>query len=507
MLQRRTIDPATAGAIGVAVLGALLYGLLASPIGPLAPNEAFGNDIYDYYFLSILDGRLDVPARILRLEGHYTPDGTGYLYHGLAPLLTRFAVGWAWPLPEVSMAYASVWFWAVSGTAFYHLAFATVAGRFGPPAGLRRVVWSVVLAFGIWFASPGLLFAVRPSLFHEPNAVAYAMGGGFVFLWTRNAVLGRPWGWTLPGLAICAAIALHARPNVAVGLYAGVVIALGLALLRDRQQAIRPALLAIAILGVSGLGFLGLNAVRFGSAVEVHGSYDAESLSYGPVFWGHEMSDSPRASAFEDYGRFNLGRILPNAMLYGLDLPEKSVAAPPSEAILSAYRAATEGLGFIRIEPPRIGAVWLWAPWIVVGMAAFAARGAPRRLLGLVAATGIAAVLTLAYGTVTLRYRFDTWPLFAAVAVVGLYRIAPALGQGTGRPILSGLLVAATLFGVGMTALTAMGYRDEFSVNAPTNFFVRWTREECIAKAKFHDFSQERLDQICALPGETDPAS
>jgi len=80
----RALNPAAV----IALCGAALYALLllqSTRMG-LAP---FGYEFYDQVWLALLDGRLDLPARVLRLEGHYTPDGTAYFYHGLAPLVTR----------------------------------------------------------------------------------------------------------------------------------------------------------------------------------------------------------------------------------------------------------------------------------------------------------------------------------------------------------------------------------------------------------------------------------
>ena len=87
-------------ALLAATLGAALYALMLADqrLGPLP--DSFGApyyDIYNHYYLALREGHFDLPMRVLRIEGHYTPDGTGYPYHGLAPLLTRAALGWAIP--------------------------------------------------------------------------------------------------------------------------------------------------------------------------------------------------------------------------------------------------------------------------------------------------------------------------------------------------------------------------------------------------------------------------
>ncbi len=497
-------DGALRWSLAIAALGALAYAVLAMVVAPLAAREPFGVDIYDYYYLAILDGRLDVPARILRYEGHYAPDGTGYLYHGLAPLLTRFLAGWALPLPQISMAYLSIWIWTVAGTACYHAALIRLAGDAWPDRGRWRTAWAAALAAGVWFASPGLLLAAAPSLYHEASAVAYAMAGAFVLTWVVGAPRGRAWGWTLAGLALCAGIALHARPNVAVGLYLGAVIAAGLALWGDGRRAIGPALVAMAVLGAAGTGYLGLNALRFGSVAQVHGSYEESSLRYGTVYWGIEEADSPRASAFVEHGRFNPSRILPNAGLYTFDMPERSVLAAPAAAIMSAYRGATADLGFIRVERPRMGMAWLWTGWLALCAAAPFARGVPPHMAGVLAATGAAAVLTLSYGTVTLRYRFDLWPAIAVLGAIGVYAVAPRLARAGGA-ILPAALGAAIAVGVFVSGATALAYRDTFRIAGPEvedPLEGRWTQADCIENGRHLDLSAERLREVCSLPGE-----
>ncbi|MDJ0611788.1 MAG: hypothetical protein QNJ67_22640 [Kiloniellales bacterium] len=492
-------DPALVGSLAVAVLGALAYALIAFGVGPFG-NEAFGTDIYDLYYLAILEGRLDLPARVLRFEGHYAPDGKGYLYHGVAPLLTRFAFGWTVALPQASLAQVSVWLWAVLGTACYHLAFLTAADRAWAGDRGRRTFWAVILACAVWFAAPGILIAARPSLYHEPVAVAYAMAALFILLWVRAAAFHRPWRWVLVGLALCAAIALHARPNVAVGLYLGLVLAVGQAMLSDRRRALIPAALALALAGLSGAGFLAMNSARFGAPTEVDGQFDASRVQYGTVYWGQEEPDSPRATASKEHGRFNLRRVLPNLAFYSLDPPDYMQWSGLPDLVLAAYRRATlEDLGYIRIEPPRGGMLWLWAGWIF--LAAACPWRAPKPLLGLLLATGVTAVLTLAYGTITLRYRFDIWPALAVLAIFGLPTVTAWLARsrkGIGPPAVLGLAVYAGLMS---TLQTTSLYTRQFSTEG-NEFFAHWSYGDCVEKGRTRGRPEALLAEICTLPGD-----
>ena len=113
--------------LAIALCGAALYaGLLLRSVA-LEPG-AFGADIYDQMWLALRAGELDLPARVLRMEGHYAPDGTAYSYHGVAPLLTRALLDPFVQMGTLSLAPLSIWIWAVLGTACTHAALLTALG-------------------------------------------------------------------------------------------------------------------------------------------------------------------------------------------------------------------------------------------------------------------------------------------------------------------------------------------------------------------------------------------
>jgi hypothetical protein len=231
-MTRSDCTQATAVSLVIAVIGAAFFATLAFQLVLARDYPDAGNDIYDRYYVAILNGRLDLPIRVLGFEGHYRPYGTGYLYHGVAPLLTRFAFGWLVPLDKVSLAPFSIWLWAVVGTAAYHLAFLQVARRVWPKEGRYPGIWAFLLASLVWFGSPGILLAANTSFFHEPIAVSYAATGLFVLVCTRYAIVEQPMRWSLVAIAFLAAITLHARPNMAIDLYLGTVAFAAYALCR-----------------------------------------------------------------------------------------------------------------------------------------------------------------------------------------------------------------------------------------------------------------------------------
>ena len=78
----------------------------------------FGETIYDSLYLALREGRLDLPMRILFNEGHYTEDGKGYIYHGMAPLITRLFLPFGNNGPVMLYSYApfSVYLWSILGS-------------------------------------------------------------------------------------------------------------------------------------------------------------------------------------------------------------------------------------------------------------------------------------------------------------------------------------------------------------------------------------------------------
>jgi len=484
----------------IILIGVVAYGLLALGLMQADGVYPYGQNLYDEYFLAILDGHLDLPPRVAQVEGHYTPDGTAYLYHGIGPLLTRFLVGWVWPFEAFPLAPVSIWFWACLGTLCYHAAFARMSGPALGQLGAEGEQLGRLLSIAIWLGGPGILLAASTTFYHEPIVLAFALSGGFVFLWSRHAAGERAlWQLALP-CALFAAIALHARPNVAVGLYlTTVLLLLWLSATALRRHWLRIGL-AFAILGAGGLGYLALNEARFGSAAQTHGSFDKSASQYGSVFWGTEDADSERAAAFKEHGKFNIGRIPHNLAIYLFDPPRLGTALDSARDRLHAFahRSLAGGLGFIRIERPFAGLVFLWPLWLFLAGAAIGARRSDWRKLSLpLAGTLAATVLTLAYGTVTLRYRVDMWPLFALLALLGLSALVPKLAAGHRSRGLKAIAFACFLTGLLVTALTVSQLRF---FQASRALKPAWSLEECQALVRVNKLPDADTDRICQPP-------
>jgi hypothetical protein len=463
--------------ICVTISGALYLAVLTYLTWTLSDQHHFGSQIYDAYYAALLDGRFDLSARVLRFEGHYAPDGRGYLYHGLAPLLTRFILGWAWPFEVLPMIGVSIWFWSVVGIAAWQSVVVTLSRSAGVWQTRRRLV--LCLCGALWIAGPGPLLVINLSLYHEPIAVSFACTGLFAAVWTRACHGQMGLGFAVALLAVCAAVVLHARPNVAVGLYLGTVLAVLWGIKSARVAFVLPAFIALSLLGVGALGYVGVNAARFGDITTVHGSFSGGYIIYGNVYWGIEAADSERAAAFEEHGRFNILRVIPNGIMYLFRLPTGHL----SGALESMFRSVTEPvLGYIRIAPIRWGLFALWPMWCLLAFSGIKSVRYDPKMTGLVVALAVSAGLTLAYGTISFRYQFDLWPIIAVLACLGAIAVLRATkSEDQATPSIH-YYALALMVGLVVTDIALTEYKN-FGREVPGHYFQTWSKDFCLQRA------------------------
>ncbi|MEL6198463.1 MAG: hypothetical protein AAFT19_11490, partial [Pseudomonadota bacterium] len=300
------------------------YVLCAALTASLPGGVFLGSRIYDLYFLSLMDGRLDLPPRLVAAEGHFTPDGRAYIYHGLAPLLTR-AIAWPFvDLRTISMALPTIVLFIFIGSAFFLRALVDQIPKADVPA--ARYQWLVIiLTLMVFVLSPGIMFVVNHAIFSEPISVQWAMLGIVFWAFSRVVFRGAPAIWAVPIVGLCAALSVHARPHTALVLYAATLSLMALALLAPRGSLGRgvawrdltfrngawrhdlkiwlPVLLTLIAMVGSGCLLLALNDLRSGSPFITHGSLGpGTALQYGHGFLGIEAPDDPRVQAWEEHG-------------------------------------------------------------------------------------------------------------------------------------------------------------------------------------------------------------
>lgn len=472
----------------------IVYGLAAFNYlyGHFMPP--FGDDVYDFYYLSLINGHMDIAPRIIRYEGHYTPDGVAFVYYGIAPMLVRVFMSPFIEIGTIPLSSLSVWFWSVTGTGIYHVLFARwLADR---AERHNRVYYTLqfLIALALWIGGPGFVLASNTAVYQEPISMAYALTAGFVWLalYPAKDEARCRIGLRLVLMALLAAIVLHARPNIAVGLYLVIGLLSLWYLWQDWRRALLPVALAFVMLGLGAGVYLGMNALRMGSAFAVNASFNMAVVQYGPTFLGIEAVDSERASAFRDYGRFNLWRIIPNLVIYLVDF-EFSYASAALRWLHAVAISVT--VGFVRIEGPSIGVLFLWPTWMIM---AIASRGRIVReistvnilLIGLL----VVVVVTLSYGTITLRYRIDMWPLIAVLALLGTGPVAGIASMGERARSVLMVFGVIVVFGVMISIRTAAVHSMYFTYNT---FSLPWTDHECAQIMERTGFDAEDLARLC----------
>lgn len=499
--------PAPAGPPGLHVpsLVIALFGALGSLMLTLnlwlpVDGAHMGSRLYDLYFAALTEGRLDLPLRELRLEGHYAPDGTGYLYHGLGPVLTRLPFAPFVAFPTGWIAALSIWLWSMAGNICCHRAFGLAIAAAPIEGEPKRSAARTLAALLVWLSGPAWILTANGSFFDEPIAMAYAMGSGIVWLLARCAFAGADIARALIPLALLAGLTLHARPHLAVGYYAGICIIAGLVAWRGAGLERLRAGLALAMLGLFGALLLATNALRFQDAAVMHGSFDGGEVQYGWVYLGGETADSDRARGFSSYGQFNARRLLPSAMIYGLMVPPIGPGKQLREGLEQVFRASDPAARLMRIEEPEIGTLLLWPVMMllmVLGLGQRALWRMPQAAGMLAVATGSA--LLLSYATITMRYHVDLWPLLMLPALFGVAPLARFMAGPPRRPRAAAriMLMAAALLGVSMTLLAAGGHRNNFIEDSGV-----WTREFCMKLIAGKDMSQARREEVCAVSYE-----
>lgn len=492
--QGRSADAAAmsprAIALLVAGLGTAVYCALAFGVSSVT-GERFGTLIYNYYFLALIEGRFDVPLRIATLEGQYDAAGHAYVYHGLAPLITRAL---AWPfvdLTAVSLAPLTVFLAAAGGTAVYHLLFVQIIERFAASdAALQRSA-GVMLAIMIWFASPGMLLVANDALYSEPIAMAYFFVACFLALLAQPVLFHKPIGPVLAPMAVFAGLCVYARPHLAIGLYGATGLMGLLALWQDGRRALPYAAGAVAILGLFGAALLGFNYLRFGNMMQMQ---SGGGVSYGFRYWGLWDFNEPRFSGFLNHGRFSAERIVPNLMVYLVDLP----GFPFGDAIQRVHSYLLADHGNVLIRQPRLGMVYYWLPWFLLAMLGL--RGAAaglRHVWAPLLATAVGALLMTSYGTVTFRYRFDLWPFLAVLAMLALPRVLLALKDGNGRLTAMTNRTVALVPGVIISVLAAGVYAFN---HVEYDLYSRWSYETCAKMVTARDsLGPDAVERLCGL--------
>ena len=499
----------------MALKNKLIYGFLAAGavvffyLGFLHPRavlrDQYGNLIYNYYFLALLNGQLSLPVQIVGPEGHYTADGTAYTYYGIAPIITRIIPALFIDLTKTSLSAFTVYIFSVGSAFLYMKLFFSKMVIPTKGDNQSQIFLLFLVGLSVWLISPAIMLAANDSVYHEPIVIAFFLVSAFLYLLSKLKDGDLPTLRSIILISICAGFAVFARPHVAVGLYFGTVLLLAYLLFRHRRAALKLCFVSLSILFLCGLTQLGINAARFGDAFRLHGALHKDEIEMGFVFFGFQPYDTPRNLAFLEHGKFNLDRVLPNLFRYFLDAP----ATIPEMfyynyklAVEEFYAGLTSHLGFIRNEQPQIGIAFIWMPWFLLAVGGLAYLRRISFITAIMLATAVMiAFLMCAYGTLTFRYRAEIWPVVAVLAYVFLSHSKFISEQNVKQKTLTILMLLTVFIGwlLNKTLVVSL-YAGYFRTHS---FYSNWSDERCKIYVSVKDsLGPNAVERICTIQSE-----
>jgi hypothetical protein len=371
---------------------------------------------YNHYFLSLIDGRLDVPAHGIGKEGSYIDDKV-FMYYGMLPTLPRFFLHPFIDLNKLPASYFSILFFTLLGNVVLqhsivkqYLICKHAAKNVILPNSKFQIIFLVLISLIVWFGSATFLISQNATIYHEPYAAALCIVNIFLALLIRDGFfLGKFHYVNLMPYAFLAGLCTHARMPTALSLYlvTGLIMLVQICRQYPNISPIkRPhyllwlALLKywkeVLVLGFFGLSILLLNFARYGDLFNFMG------VNNGFVFF---EGWSERQCSVIPHGTFHkINRIIVNTYVY---------LSGDWQNHWSLIRLFSTGYG--RVEMPAAPIAVLWAAPITCFIIVMC-----RSLLGLrlvfsrillvfILAFSAGALFQLSYPTITHRYIAELW--------------------------------------------------------------------------------------------------
>ncbi|AGH46300.1 hypothetical protein [Paraglaciecola psychrophila] len=372
---------------------------------------------YNHYFLSMLEGSLDVPVEAIGKEGGYF-NSKAYMYYGLLPTFVRALLFPFIDLSQTPVSYFSVLFFTLVGQVALQVSFIKVYLKISKS---NRHALNLGLLVGVscllWFGSASFMISQNATLYHEPYAaslclvniyLALLLNDGFFQKENRNISL-------IP-YALLAGLCIHARMPTALTLYlvTGILILVQTVRVRKQTQlsvgpfsiliqSLRSFWPAISILGLFGMSILWLNYAKYGDALSFMGG------NYGYFFLEGFSERACKLIPQSDFA--NILRLVPNIIVY-------LTGSADLHWSLSWHLAT----GFGRLETPLVPLAILWGLpifcflYVLVTLARDFKSNTNKILLVALMLFSVGAFFQLKYATITHRYTAELWvPLFVCV--------------------------------------------------------------------------------------------
>lgn len=374
---------------------------------------------FNYYLLSVLDGRVDIPAEVINYEGFYDYEGRAYAYFGIVPALFRAVFLPFFDLEVVKVNRAVMFFVTCTTVAVAQLLlFKIVRWRSHRDKAFQGNYYLIIGALCLWFMSPMTFLVANSAIYNEPIAFALLFFVMYIFVILQTILKNRDLNLkSFIALSTLSVLALHSRPHIGLCLYIGTCLLMAWvyylsvrenekikiwSLLKNTARFYIPLLVLLA----GGMGILLINYLKWGDAFSL--TLDERQ---GPFFAGEGFS--VRYHAAEKDGMLNFIRIFPN-LLYHFII----------DVELYRFMRYLLDLSYVRLERPDAKLLFLWPIWIMGTyffiehlfknkMAHNSLSTHGKGYLAILSSTALlSALLILSYRTITLRYKTEIWPIF-----------------------------------------------------------------------------------------------
>jgi hypothetical protein len=372
---------------------------------------------YNYYFLGMLDGRLDVPVESIGREGGYF-NSKAYMYYGMLSILPRVFLYPFVDLTQTPVSYFSIIFFTLIGQVTLQISLISAFyERSRADGSLLKYGMLLGVSCLLWFGSGSFMISQNATIYHEPYAAALCLVNIYLALLLKDGFfIERKQTVNLIPYALLAGLCIHARMPTALTLYLVTGILILVQAVRIRQsnglktnvlsiiaQSLRSFWPAISLLAFFGFSILWLNYVKYGSVTAFMGG------NYG-YFFIEGFSDR-RCNVIPTSEFAGILRIIANTYIY--------LTGDEQGHWSLTWHLAT---GFGRKELPLVPLAILWPLpiacflYVLFSLIKGFKKTTNKILLVSLLAFSTGAIFQLKYPTITHRYTAEIWvPLFVCL--------------------------------------------------------------------------------------------
>jgi hypothetical protein len=457
---------------------------------------------YNYYFLAIINGQLDVPAHAIGREASYIGNKV-YMYYGALPLISRVLLYPFVNLEQTSIAAFSVFMFSIVGQSYLQY---SLLQKFRQYLTLQTpcyvIVGFIFLSLALWFGSATFVIIQNSTIYHEPYAASLCLVNIFLgVLIKHDFLLKNSRHISLMPYAVLAALCIHARMPTALALYCVVVFLIivqtykhfksmsdkaGFNLIAFFSYGFKTYYSPLFVMFIGGVSILILNYLKFDNALAFMGK------NYG--YFLLEGYSERRCNIVPQSEFASILRVIPNTVIYLTSSTDLHWSL--------TWHLKT---GFGRKEMPIIPLLVLWLMPLLsfAGIIYFIVKNHKKPSFKYIGALlfllSIGALFQLSYPTIAHRYIAELWlPLAFSMVFLWCYFSRKLLVDiDNGNKKLSFKKIKLVYFIFIVSSSIGIGYQLYLSV---TNKY--YLQDGPVYKHENYHYSAKDIEYLSQLTGE-----